>query len=42
MEKETRKKSGGFIIIDHYPNDGLKAKELMEKEIYGKIISKLR
>ena len=41
MEKEPKKKSGAFLIRDHYANDGVKAKELMEKEIYRRIINKL-
>lgn len=41
MEKETKKRKTAFIIRDHYQNDGVKVKELMEKEIYGKIINRL-
>jgi len=41
MEKETKKKSSAFIIRDHYQNDGMKAKELMENEIYKRIINNL-
>lgn len=41
MEKETKKSKNTFIIRDHYERGGVKVKELMEKEIYGKIINEL-
>ena len=42
MEKEkTKKKVGSFIIRDYYQRNGAKAKDLMERDIYGKIVSKL-
>ena len=42
MRKErAEKKNGTFIIRDHYQNDGVKVKELMEKEIYRNIINRL-
>ena len=41
MEKETKKKSSAFIIRNHYQNDGMKAKELVEKEMYKRIINDL-
>jgi len=42
MEKErAKKKNDAFIIRDHYQNDGMKVKELMEKEMYKRIINDL-
>lgn len=42
MEKETtKKKNNPFIIRDHYQSDGAKARELMESEIYKRIINDL-
>ena len=41
MEKGKTKKSGAFIIRDHYPKSGMRAKELMEKEIYTRLMKGL-
>lgn len=41
MKKEEKKNSGLFVIKDHYQREGIRMKELMEKEIYTRIISKL-
>jgi len=41
MEKEKMKKSSAFIIRDHYQSDGGQVKDLMEKEIYKRIINGL-
>lgn len=41
MEKEEKKNGGLFVIKDHYQREGDRMKELMEKEIYNRIINKL-
>jgi len=41
MEKEKKKESSAFIIRDHYQSGGGQVKELMEKEIYKRIINGL-
>ena len=42
MEKgKTKKKDGSFIIRDHYRSDGAKVRELMENEMYKRIINHL-
>ena len=42
MEKEkTKKKEGSFIIRDHYQSDGEKVRDLMEGEMYKRIINRL-
>lgn len=42
MEKETaKKKNNPFIIKDHYQSDGAKVRDLMEKEMYKRIIKNL-
>lgn len=42
MEKENDlKKNNAFIIRDHYQSDGVRVKDLMEKDVYKKIINNL-
>lgn len=41
MEIEKRKKRSTFIIRDHYPSSGVQAKDLLEKEIYTRLMKGL-
>ena len=41
MEKGNTKKKDAFIIRDHYQSDGMKARDLMEREMYKRIINNL-
>lgn len=42
MEKDkTKKKESAFIIRDHYQSNGAKVRDLMEEEMYKRIIKNL-
>ena len=41
MEKGKTKKSSVFIVRDHYLHDGARAKDLVEKEMYKRIMNNL-
>lgn len=42
MEKETvQKKNPPFIIRDHYQSNGAKVRDLIEEEMYQRIIKNL-
>ena len=42
MEKEAaKKKNNPFIFREHYQSNGVRAKDLMEKEMYKRIINGL-